>query len=274
METSLKQRLLGAALLIALAVIFIPMLFDGAEREEPVALDMDVPPEPEYAFEKPSRSAPGGILERRSQPPARATQGRASPGEVAGLNRIPAKPAGDTRAESGPDETLAAEQRQTAGSTQAAAPEPSQDATRTAKPDAPAEQVAIVQPPAGQPVDKPQAASTPKPSPAPAAPTPSASVPPVAAQTESSSPSALTAWAVQVGSFSEHDNATSLRNQLRESGFAAFEERIVSEGEPVFRVKVGPELNREQAEALQVKLRNREDLKGIVVSHPNNATDR
>lgn len=268
METSLKQRLLGAALLIAMAVIFIPMLFDGAEREEPVALDMDVPPQPEYAFEKPSRSAAGGAMERRSQSPGQSTQGRAGPGEVANLNRIPPQPGGGARAESERDEPPAAEQRQTAGMTQA---KPSQDAAQVSKPDAPAEQIATVQPPAGQPVDKPQAASTPKPSPTPAAPTSPASVPPVATQTESSSPSALSAWAVQVGSFSEHNNATSLRDQLRESGFAAFEEQTVSDGEPVFRVKVGPELDRERAETLQAELRNQEDLKGIVVSHPTAA---
>jgi DedD protein len=75
-------------------------------------------------------------------------------------------------------------------------------------------------------------------------------------------------WAVQVGSFSERENAASLRKELQRAGFSAFEERVVSGGEPVFRVKVGPEASRSRAKALQAMLRDQEDLDGIVVSHP------
>ena len=49
---SLKQRLIGATVLIALAVIFVPMFLDGAGHRERTAVKMDIPPEPEFEFEK------------------------------------------------------------------------------------------------------------------------------------------------------------------------------------------------------------------------------
>ncbi|MCG5500407.1 SPOR domain-containing protein [Ectothiorhodospira lacustris] len=60
METPLKQRLVGAAVLVALAVIFLPMLLDGAGREARLSLSEPVPPEP--LFERP---VPAPIQERR-----------------------------------------------------------------------------------------------------------------------------------------------------------------------------------------------------------------
>ncbi len=52
MEISLKQRLVGATVLIALGVIFIPMLLDGAGRREKITMDMVIPPEPEFTFQQ------------------------------------------------------------------------------------------------------------------------------------------------------------------------------------------------------------------------------
>lgn len=49
---SLKQRLIGASVLIALAVIFVPMFLDGAGHRERVAMKMDIPPEPDFKFEE------------------------------------------------------------------------------------------------------------------------------------------------------------------------------------------------------------------------------
>jgi DedD protein len=48
MDKVLKQRLIGASILIALAVIFLPMLFDGGEEERaPRQLALDLPERPE-----------------------------------------------------------------------------------------------------------------------------------------------------------------------------------------------------------------------------------
>lgn len=51
MEPALKQRLLGAAVIVALAVIIIPFLLDGSGTE-PVS-DVPLPPEPQTAQQGP-----------------------------------------------------------------------------------------------------------------------------------------------------------------------------------------------------------------------------
>ncbi|MCY4420335.1 MAG: SPOR domain-containing protein [Gammaproteobacteria bacterium] len=52
METNLKQRLIGAVVIIALAVIFVPMLFDGSGRKESsmVEAELSLAP-PKFNFE-------------------------------------------------------------------------------------------------------------------------------------------------------------------------------------------------------------------------------
>ncbi len=63
LDISLKQRLAGAVVIIALGVIFIPLLLDGAGMEEYRRLKMNMPERPEYEFpvvvpEKPMPPAP------------------------------------------------------------------------------------------------------------------------------------------------------------------------------------------------------------------------
>ena len=47
-------------------------------------------------------------------------------------------------------------------------------------------------------------------------------------------------WAVQVGSFGQAENATSLRDQLVDDGYAAFLSNVKRDGKVVTRVAVGP----------------------------------
>ena len=47
MERSLKERLVGAAVLVILAVIFIPMLFNDTPGNEPVITESNIPPKPD-----------------------------------------------------------------------------------------------------------------------------------------------------------------------------------------------------------------------------------
>ena len=52
MEPALKQRLVGAAVLIALAVIFLPMLIQGPAPESGIAeVPLDAPRAPQGEFE-------------------------------------------------------------------------------------------------------------------------------------------------------------------------------------------------------------------------------
>jgi len=76
------------------------------------------------------------------------------------------------------------------------------------------------------------------------------------------------AWAIQVGSFSDKSNAFKLRNKLRKSKFTAFVESVKTKKGQIYRVRVGPEIKRTEAEKVQKKLVARLKIKGLVVAHP------
>ncbi|MBP1150483.1 MULTISPECIES: SPOR domain-containing protein [Methylocaldum] len=78
----------------------------------------------------------------------------------------------------------------------------------------------------------------------------------------------LAAWVVQTGSFTTEGNARSLADKLRKSNFPAFVEVVNNAGTSVYRVQVGPELNRTRAEQIQKQIENTIGIKGIVVPHP------
>lgn len=76
---------------------------------------------------------------------------------------------------------------------------------------------------------------------------------------------------IQVGSFSLRDNAENLVKQLREKSFAADIEQVSVKGNMLFRVLVGPEVDRQKAEKLleqvnaEVKPLN---IEGTLKSYP------
>ena len=52
MEPALKQRLLGAVVLIALAIIFVPMILSSnGPNHESGTVDLEIPPAPNREFE-------------------------------------------------------------------------------------------------------------------------------------------------------------------------------------------------------------------------------
>jgi Uncharacterized protein conserved in bacteria len=59
-----------------------------------------------------------------------------------------------------------------------------------------------------------------------------------------------------------------LRDRMRAGGFAAFVERVRVDGKPVYRVRVGPEMKRAQAETLLGRVRREQKLRGIVLPYP------
>lgn len=63
-----------------------------------------------------------------------------------------------------------------------------------------------------------------------------------------------TAWAVQVASFNEQDNARKFRTQLREQGYEAFISTAKTDAAIHNRVAVGPLLNQADAEELREEL--------------------
>lgn len=75
-------------------------------------------------------------------------------------------------------------------------------------------------------------------------------------------------YAVQVGAFRAEADANSLRDQLRGARFAAYVERLNTEQGLLFRVRVGPEADRGNAEKLRDAIKARFNLAGNVVRHP------
>ena len=76
----------------------------------------------------------------------------------------------------------------------------------------------------------------------------------------------LARWVVQAGSFSEAVNADRLVAQLRGDGMDAYQEKVTSGASPVYRVRIGPFLEREAATAAQQALAAKRSINGVVVS--------
>lgn len=73
-------------------------------------------------------------------------------------------------------------------------------------------------------------------------------------------------WAVQLGSFSEVANANNLVSDLKSKGFNAFTERDRN-NKSRHRVLIGPEVDRETADAVVAKLNQQHQIKSIVVRY-------
>lgn len=90
----------------------------------------------------------------------------------------------------------------------------------------------------------------------------------ITAKTKPAAKQPAKAWAIQVGSFSERKNAFSLRNKLRSKKFTAFVESVKTVKGHVYRVRVGPEVKRLQAEKVQKRLKKELKISGLVIAHP------
>lgn len=203
MNEKLKQRLVGAVILVSLAIIFIPMLLDGGERSSMPMFGSNIPDKPDYQFE---------------------------PLEIP-LQQVPP----------------IAEERPVLIDKPESAPEQTADAKEKPSEDAPASREASTEEP---PRPKTEAAST-------------ATKPAPSALTENEQ----VAWVVQVGSFSQSSNALSLRDKLRAKGFTAFVEKVKTDRDIIYRVRIGPELKRENADKQLQRLQRVMKMKGIVMGH-------
>jgi DedD protein len=128
----------------------------------------------------------------------------------------------------------------------------------------PGDDAAVPEPlPSSPPVEP----SEPRTQPSPAA-QPDTSPPTVVtARPNTSKPSTDTGWAVQLGSFASRENADRLAADIRRSGYRAFVSRYEAGRSVRYRVRVGPEQDRAQAEALAQRLQ-RDGRQVSIVSHP------
>jgi DedD protein len=118
-------------------------------------------------------------------------------------------------------------------------------------------------------------AITAKPDPTPPAPAPQRDPEPRAAQEEPEAApaeepavsSSTGMWAVQLGSFSNRENAERLAADLRKRGFFPFLSQVSTGSGDLHRVRIGPQKDRASAEAVAAELQ-KAGQKGQVVPHP------
>jgi DedD protein len=76
----------------------------------------------------------------------------------------------------------------------------------------------------------------------------------------------LVRWVVQLGSFSSNGNADKLVASVRAEGFSAYKESISGSGSTVYRVRVGPFLERDEAIRVDGLIADRLSIDGVVMS--------
>ncbi|MBK1723759.1 SPOR domain-containing protein [Thiocystis violacea] len=243
MQEGAKRRLVGAVVIVALAVIFVPMLFEDNSLAPPDAETL-LPDEPGFdqGFEadttsplseqiadgaevaRPVEGEPLGLPMPESPQDADPMIGDAQPGQI-GRVETPARV-------QTPFEPLP-----------------------PAEPVAPAR--AVSQRPAAP---KKETAATPAPpkkrevAAAPAPPPP---------RTDG-----VPSWVVQVASLGSSNSANELAGKLKSAGFTAFVERAEVRGKLFYRVRVGPEVNRDAAERTAAKLRQKQKLDTLIQRYP------
>jgi len=233
-ERQVKERLIGAAVLVAAAVILIPEMLSGPRQkasDQPAPVDGQAPLKTYTIDLSKSPSAQAAIT-------APVVDERAPPPE----SSVPAT------AENPPAAAPATEQPQTEvdrASANAAAEErkPAQSG-ESARPTA----------------EQPQKSEPPRA----AAPEPRSEPAPASASTSSHAGSG---WAVQLGSFSNQSTAQRMVQDLRARGHEAFVMPVKSGSNTLYRVRIGPLASREEAAAALQRVKTLAP-NAAVVAHP------
>ena len=76
----------------------------------------------------------------------------------------------------------------------------------------------------------------------------------------------LVRWVVQVGSFSSSSNADNLVARLKLEGLSAYKEAVNSGGATIYRVRVGPYIERDEAIRVDGQINDRLSIDGVVMS--------
>ena len=77
-----------------------------------------------------------------------------------------------------------------------------------------------------------------------------------------------TGFVVQVGAFADAGAATALRDRLRAAGFNTFTDVVDTAQGKRSRVRIGPAMNRAEADALKAQVKARVGIDGFVRPHP------
>lgn len=250
MDEPLKRRLIGASVLASLVVIFVPMMFE--ESSEPVD-EIDptrIPPMPPRV-EQFSSSQVAPLTEGVPAPLPPPTEPPSQPTPISELRTLPAydrAPASAAVEEPMPFEVVEEES--------APLPIVEEAPLSTSAPVSSKLSRAAPAPAETRPAAAPQKASI-------------ASPEAVAAAPEAPRPEyGLTSWVVQVGAFSSKETAVGLVDRLKSQRFPAFIEDVLVGERTLYRVRVGPEVDKRNAEKVMAQIDQKLSLKGDVVRYP------
>ena len=73
---------------------------------------------------------------------------------------------------------------------------------------------------------------------------------------------------MQLGAFDSQEKADQLMRRLKQAGFRAFMEPVTGNKQTAYRVRVGPELLRSEADKLRRDIKAAMKLDGIVLDYP------
>lgn len=267
MDQELKQRLIGAAVVTALAAIFIPMLFDDPIDESgQMVSELTIPNPPATASEDAANKLPSSAAEVTA---GTTTEGPDWPPH----NQSPELPLQPSE-KMEQDESFIEETGQPSDEQQwieeSADEEDSERITEDTGNDALDSQASdddgALAPAAtpdkimSTPVKSPQKKAVSKLPPA----TPQATVqkPKVEA---ANSKARLVRWYVQAGSFGKKENALSRQEALRKQGLPVFMETQATDKGTFYRLKIGPELDKKRAIGIRDRL-NKQNVKTIIVA--------
>ena len=63
------------------------------------------------------------------------------------------------------------------------------------------------------------------------------------------------------------DNAYALRDKLRKDGYTAYVESRTKNGKTTYRVRIGPELDKDRVKDMKSEVQKKYGLDGFIVSH-------
>jgi len=300
MDLSLKQRLLGAVVLIALAVIFVPMFLSRpAPQQSSETVNLAIPPAPDREFQNrvlPVDAAPDAVKNAQtvtSQPLATVE----TPPRLAEIAQPTAPVATTPAPEAAKSEPVAPTPTAEAPKSEPSTPgraanghffvhlgiyaesKNADDLVATLKQGGfpafaeasdyqgkRAERVRV------GPFEDRAAAEAARLRIKQIKPTVPGSVVELADDAKADAPpSALPAsraggWAVQLGAFKTVDEANKLRDRLKGAGFVAFVDKLDAESGALWRVRAGPETDRGNADKLRGRIKDKLKIEGIIVT--------
>ena len=249
-NVSVKQRLVGAVVLVSLGVIFLPMLLDGEGPFDVVKREKFIPEQPQVRQVFDVKKAELSRL--ASKPPAKSpvkpitkpvAKSSSTTSQAAAISEQNSEPFSVAIVDRISEEALkkSSLSNKQPGSKETKAADVDQDvapAIKTGKQDQKDKKIAILSKPAK-----------------------------VIQTLKNNNEKTVKAWAVQLGSFKTKPNAFKLRDRLRGKGFPSYVESVKTKKGESYRVRVGPENLLTGAENLKLKLSKAENLKGIIVRH-------